>query len=98
MDTITLLLLGALATARLTRLVTTDRITQAPRSWLLSKLKDDGLAAYLVVCDWCASVYVGTALAAAGAAYGAWPWAWTPVVAMSFSYVAGHLASREGME
>lgn len=95
MTTVTLLL-AALATARITRLITQDRITQAPRHALMRRLNADGLAAYLMVCDWCSSVYVGAAMA------GAW-WAWgdtrafTAVVAVfAFSYVAGFLASKDG--
>lgn len=94
MDLITLLV-AALATARLTRLITTDRITQAPRQWALRRLASDGLTAYLIVCDWCASVYVGAAVAAAGAWAGSWPWTWATPLALAFSYVAGYLARGE---
>lgn len=98
MDTITALVIGALATARVTRLVTTDRITLAPRRWLLRRLNQEGLLAYLVVCDWCASAYVGFLVAGTGSWAGLWsPW-WVLPVALSFSYVAGWLASREGSE
>ncbi len=97
MDTVTLAL-TALATARVTRLITTDRITQEPRNAVLRRLDPTGLMAYLLVCDWCSSVYVG----AAGA--GAW-WAWGDtrvftaiVAALAFSYTAGFLASRESGE
>ena len=41
--TIMLLVLGALATARVTRLITTDRITEAPRNWVLRRLDPDSL-------------------------------------------------------
>ena len=95
MDAITLLT-AALVTARLTRLVTTDRITQTPRNGLLRRLPADSLTAYLVVCDWCVSVYVGAGVGAAGAALGAWSWWWALPVALVSSYVAGWLASREG--
>lgn len=92
MDAITLIT-AALATARLTRLVTTDRITHAPRRWVLSRLDDDGLLAYLVVCDWCVSVYVGAGVAAVLWAAPAWV-VW-PLYALAFSYVAGWLARGE---
>ena len=94
MDLVTLTL-TALATARITRLITTDRITEAPRNALIRRLDPEGLMAYLVVCDWCASVYVGAAVA------GAW-WAWgdtmaftAATAALAYSYVAGFLASKE---
>lgn len=94
MEPITLVV-AALATARLTRLVTTDRITQAPRHALLRRMSSDGLGAYLVVCDWCVSVYTGGAVAAAGAWAGLWSWWWAAPLALAYSYVAGFLASRE---
>jgi hypothetical protein len=94
MDIITFAL-AALATARLTRLVTTDRITQAPRHWAIRRLPRESLVAYLLVCDWCVSVYTGAVVA------GAW-WAWgdttaytAATAALAFSYVSGALASRE---
>lgn len=93
MDLITLLT-AALATARLTRLVTTDRITRAPRDWVLMRIDPEGLPAYLVTCDWCVSVYTGAGVAACVA----WGPAWAPWVlaALAFSYTAGWLASKEG--
>lgn len=93
MDLITLLI-GALATARITRLVTTDRITLAPRTWIQIRLDPDGLPAYLITCDWCASVYAGAGVAAALAYGPAWTvWA---LAALAFSYTAGWLAAKEG--
>ena len=89
------LLVAALATARLTRLVTTDRILERPRVALLRRLGGDNLLAYLVVCDWCVSVYVGGAVAAAGSWAGSWPWTWAPALALAFSYTAGYLARGE---
>jgi hypothetical protein len=97
MDAITLAV-AALATARITKLVTTDRITAAPRRWILRRLDSDGLAAYLIVCDWCVSVYTGGGVAAAGAWTGLWAWAWVLPLALAFSYASGWLAAREGME
>lgn len=93
MEPITLLV-AALATARLTRLVTRDQITHTARRAVLKRLNPDGMLAYLVVCDWCTSMYVGTAVAAWahwGPAWGVWP-----LAILSFSYVAGWLASKEG--
>lgn len=89
------LLLTALATARLTRLITRDRITQAPREWALSRLPDGHLLAYLLMCDWCVSVYMGAATATA------W-WAWgdhraftAATAALAFSHTTGWAATRE---
>lgn len=93
MDLITFAV-AALATARLTRLVTTDRITEAPRNAVLRRLDADSLLAYLIVCDWCASVYVGAAVAAV-ATWGP-SWSVWVLAALAYSYVAGYLAAREG--
>lgn len=93
MDLITLLV-GALATARISRLITTDRITQAPRLWMLTRVDADGLWGYLIHCTWCVSVYAGAGVAALLA----WGPTWSVWVlgALSFSYTAGWLASKEG--
>lgn len=95
MDLITWLI-AALATARLTRLVTDDRITQAPRLWLLTRIDPEGLAGYLIHCTWCVSIWAGGVVAAVGALAGVWPWWWALPMALSFSYTAGWLATKEG--
>ena len=92
MDLITFAV-AALATARITRLITTDRITQAPRNRILRKLNPEGLLAYLVVCDWCVSVYAG-GLAVGVVILGGRPGFWV-LAALAFSYVAGWLARGE---
>ena len=96
MASMVVLALAALATARLTRMVTSDRLFLAPRAWLLRWLKEDGLTSYLVVCDWCVSVYVGAGVAAALSWMGYLPWAQAPIAALAFSYAAGFLAERTG--
>lgn len=88
-------ILCALATARITRLITQDRITEAPRNAVLRRLSDESLLAYLIVCDWCASVYVGGAVAAIGAGVHWWSWTMAAPAALAFSYIAGYLASKE---
>ncbi|MFK3734057.1 hypothetical protein ACI2LJ_27750 [Streptomyces sp. NPDC088090] len=91
-----LMVVMALATARVTRLVTRDRILQAPRRAVLRALPDDHLLAYLVVCDWCVSMYVGALAAVGGAWAGWWDWWLVPALAFAYSHVTGWLASREG--
>lgn len=49
------IVIGALATYRLTRLITNDRITLRPRQWVEARSDFWG---YLVTCDWCASIWV----------------------------------------
>lgn len=96
--TVISLALAALATARLTRMVTTDRIFLAPRVRLLRALVrrhgEDGLMPYLVTCDWCVSIYTGTSVAAAWVAWGDTRAFLAVAAALAFSYVAGYLAER----
>lgn len=98
-DTLSLVLLF-LAVARTTRLVTSDRLTRAPREWLIlraeAKHGPDALSSYLIQCPWCVSIWAG----AAGA--GAW-WAWGDTraflavcAALAASHVTGWFATREG--
>jgi len=51
-----LLTIVALATYRLTRLVTADKITEALRSRAFRR--QSNWLGYLVTCDWCLSVWV----------------------------------------
>lgn len=71
-------IVDALATYRLTRLVTADEITLEPRERLLAFLEDEGFdrAAELVRCSWCASVWVAAGVLTARAVA---PRAWAPV-------------------
>lgn len=60
MDGFLLLVAFVLAAYRLSRLVTTDRITMGPRHAIIHKAKEDDpdpLLATFVTCDWCVSVY-----------------------------------------
>ncbi len=56
------LILTALATMRVTRLVTTDYLTERPRRWVQRHAPTS--IAYLVGCPWCSSVWVAAVLAA----------------------------------
>lgn len=58
MNELLLVALVALASHRLTRLVTSDRIGDRPRNAILARLDPDGLTAYLVTCSWCAGFWV----------------------------------------
>lgn len=87
-------LLTPLAVARVTRLITSDMITNPLRIWLVGYFGTDSKVSYLIMCDWCSSIYVG---AVAGAAW----WAWSGssvftgiVLALSGSYAAGFLNSK----
>ena len=54
MNIITIILV-ALATYRLTRLVTADRITQKLREAVIARGE---MVGYLATCDWCLSIWV----------------------------------------
>lgn len=99
--------LMALATARLTRFITTDVLFDPVRNWTLKRLinpievqeivTDQGTLraklAYLIVCDWCASVYVGAAVSGAWMAWGETMWFMGLMAALAASYVTGFLSS-----
>ena len=48
-------IVAVLATYRLTRLVTADKITEPIRGWVVDRSEWFG---YLVTCDWCLSIWV----------------------------------------
>jgi hypothetical protein len=93
--------LMALATARLTRFITTDVLFDAPRAWVVGRLIEHegepsairGKFAYLIVCDWCASVYVGAAVSGAWMAWGETMWFMGLMAALAASYATGFLSS-----
>ena len=94
----------ALATYRLTRLVTTDRVTRSLRDKLLERwgVKTVPTIPFgtravrtpfgeLLTCDWCVSIYVGAAVIAARTLA---PRAWRPIArALASSAVAGVIGS-----
>jgi hypothetical protein len=96
-----IIVLTVLAVARVTRFITSDVLFEAPRTWLIRKLIDHegepsairGKIAYLIVCDWCASVYVGAAAAGAWYVWGESMPYMAVTLALAASYVTGYLAS-----
>jgi hypothetical protein len=98
MDTLTLLL-SLLAVARLTRLVTDDKVLERPRLALLRRLVDrrgeDSMLAYLVLCPWCVSPYVGAGVMSAWWAWGDTRMFTAAVAVLAASHVAGFLAGKE---
>lgn len=90
--TLVSLALVALATARVTRLVTVDVVMQPVRKRIVDRMGVDSKLSYLIVCDWCVSMYIGTIIAlltAFGPPDVEWVW-----VALSSSYVAGWLNNK----
>lgn len=63
MNNITSTAISALATYRLTRLITTDEIlSDARMKWWSKHPPETTKLGYLVTCDWCTSVYAASAL------------------------------------
>lgn len=60
MLTVVLLVTAYLAVARITRLLTEDRITVPLRRWIVNKWGENSMTAYLAHCPWCVSMYVAT--------------------------------------
>lgn len=96
MTTLTLLL-AALATARITRLITADILTEAPRDTVIDWLtfRGHGKVAYLLSCPWCASMYVGAGLAAAWYAWGDTRVFAAITAVFAFSHITGRMATTE---
>lgn len=91
-----LLVVYALAVARVTGLVAADEITRPVRDGLLARL-DEGRAwhrsvATLVSCQWCVSVYVGAVAAPVAWWWGENPVFLLPAVALAFSQFTGMLS------
>lgn len=86
-------LLTVLAVARLTRLVTEDKILEKPRDWVLDRVDPLGMLTYLLGCPWCVSVYLGAAAAPVAYYWGESPYVVIPALALTASYVSGFLAN-----
>lgn len=94
------LVLMMLAVARVTRLITTDVLFDAPRNRLTRRIlkgNPEGQVrvalAYLIICSWCTSIYVGAAGAGAWYAWGETMPFMVITAALAASYVTGFLAS-----
>jgi hypothetical protein len=57
-------------------------------------VSEDSLGAYLVLCPWCVSVYLGAIGAVVYWLWGTSPWIFLPALALAFSYVTGFLAEH----
>ena len=88
-DTGWLIILGALATFRVTRFVNADTLLDKPRIYLMThRLR----VFYFVTCPWCVSIYVATGVVICTAL---WPAQWAYIAAvLAFSAVAGFLGDR----
>lgn len=95
MPEITALLIAALATARVTRLITTDEITSEIRQALLRRLDDQSKLAYAITCNWCASIYVAAATAPLVWWHSTRPAVMIPLIALAFSQIVGMTSGRD---
>jgi hypothetical protein len=101
---VVLTLLGLLATARVTRLITKDRISLPVRAWAVRRWGPSRGPGYLLHCQWCTSMYVAPLAAAAVLwlvpAYRLDWWAQTLTVgallSLTYSMVTGLLVGLEG--
>jgi hypothetical protein len=91
------LVLTAFTSARLTRLITFDKITGRLRAWTIrvAKNPDKGLPV-LFSCAWCMGVWVSTTVAAVAVAFRGQVWFVAPALALTASQITGMItASRE---
>lgn len=88
----------ALAVARLTKLINSDRITKAPRERLIRRLPEGSIWAYFLVCPWCVSIWLS--LPAAPLTWwfggletpGVSAWLAVPALALAYSGLTGYLS------
>ena len=88
----------ALAVARLTKLINSDRITKTPREWLIRRLPEESIWAYFLVCPWCVSIWVSIPAAPLTWWFGGLEvpgvsaWLSVPALALAYSAFTGYLA------
>lgn len=85
-----LFVLAVLATARLTRLVVADQITDGVRRWVQARSGEN--VAYLVTCPWCASPYLAVPVAVGVLWHGANRAVLLVLVVLAASEVTGLIA------
>lgn len=93
-----LLIVYALAVARVTGLIVQDAITEGPRDRLIAWLDDrphtaGAFVAALLDCPWCASVWVGFIASPLVWFWGEHPVMLIPAMALAFSQVTGAIHS-----
>lgn len=84
------LVLAALTVARITRLLTEDRLTISYRRWAVDKWGKDSLPAYFVHCSWCTSMWVAAPIMPVAVL---WPniWLIAALAIPAASYITGRL-------
>ncbi len=98
MPTWVTLVIYALATARVTGLITADEVTAPLRQKLVARLDPDPdarargwrkQAVYLLTCAWCVSIYVGASAAIVWYTVGSNPILVVLAAALAFSQITG---------
>ena len=82
------LVILALATARGTRLIVEDVITEPIRRWFVRHFGEDHKVTYLVHCVFCASIWIGFAAAVFACLILPISWWWLVPLALAFSQAA----------
>ncbi len=87
-----------LAFARLVVLLCLDVITRKPRQAVIDALEERGhlMAAYLVTCPWCLSIWLAIPAAPIIYAYGHHWWLFVPALVLALSGAAGALGRVKG--
>lgn len=91
-------LVYALAFARIVVFLVSDFLINEPRDAFITALKDRGhnKLAYLFLCPWCLSIWLGIPAAPIIYAYGQHWWLFVPALALAGSAAAGVLARVKG--
>lgn len=90
------LIVGALAVARLTRLLVQDQITVRYRQWVVKRWGENSMPSYLVHCPWCTSIWVAAVVMPPAAI---WPNKWTlAVLSIPMASLVTGLISRHTEE
>lgn len=82
------LLILALATARGTRLVVEDYITEPIRTFFIRRFGEESKLTYLIHCTYCASIWVGGFAAVFACLMLPISWWWLVPLALAFSQAA----------
>jgi hypothetical protein len=93
-----LLLVYALAVARVTGLIVSDTITEPARDWALGWLDDrpatlGSFIAALIQCPWCAGMWVSLLASPMVWFWGDSPVMLIPAIALAFSQVTGMISN-----
>jgi hypothetical protein len=85
-------LLATVATYRLTRLLTADKITESLRIAVIRRSQWFG---YLFTCDWCMSIWIGMAISVATFFHAENNFFFVLLAGLTFSAATGFLAMIE---